>query len=87
MATATERGCRALPATLAVLLAGPVRAGTYSIVGSSIVEWGLFKSVTVALVLGALALLPLLHAGVRSWMFGPLADSRRMLRPSDGGSA
>ena len=72
---------------LAVLLAGPVRAGTYSIVGSSIVEWGLFKSVSVALVLGALALLPLLHAGVRSWMFGPLADSRRILRPSDGGSA
>lgn len=71
---------------LAVLLAGPVRAGTYSFMGSSIVEWGFVRSLTVAAVLGALALLPLLHPRVRSWIFGPLVDARGMFGPSSGGS-
>ena len=53
----------------AVLLAVPVRAGAYAVLGSSILEWGLLRSLAAALVLGALALLPLLHPRVRAWLF------------------
>jgi uncharacterized membrane protein YdjX (TVP38/TMEM64 family) len=64
---------------LAVTLAGPVRAGAYAVVGSSILEWGWLTSLTVAVALGAIALLPLLHPGVRAWLLGPL-DLRALLR-------
>ena len=64
---------------LAVMLAGPVRAGTYAVVGSSILEWGWLTSLAVAAVLGAIALLPLLHPRVRAWLLGPI-DPMSILR-------
>jgi uncharacterized membrane protein YdjX (TVP38/TMEM64 family) len=56
--------------TLVVLLAGPVRAGSYALLGASVLEWGLLKSTVVGLVLGALALAPFLHPRVRAWVVG-----------------
>ncbi len=64
---------------LAVTLAGPVRAGTYAVVGSSILEWGWLTSLALAAVLGAIALLPLLHPRVRAWLLGPI-DPTSILR-------
>lgn len=52
----------------AVLLAAPVRAGSYSLLGSSLLDWGPGTSIVVALGLAALALLPLLHPRVRRWV-------------------
>ncbi len=53
---------------LAVLLAAPVRAGAYALIGSSILEWGPAGSLALALLLLGVALLPLLHPRVRAWL-------------------
>lgn len=56
---------------LAVVLAGPFRSGAYSVLGASILEWGIGPSIAVALGLGAVALAPLLHPRVRAWLIDP----------------
>ena len=56
--------------TVAVGVGGPVRAGAYSLVGSSILDWGLWTSVGVAVALIGVALLPLAHPNVRRWIRG-----------------
>ena len=53
---------------LAVVVAGPVRAGAYAWVGSSIVDLGPWRSALLAAALLAIALLPLLHPRVREWL-------------------
>ena len=57
--------------SLAVVLAGPVRSGAYSVLGASILEWGILPSLGGALVLSAIALAPLLHPRVRAWLIDP----------------
>lgn len=53
---------------IAVAVGGPVRAGAYAVVGSSLLDWGLWASVALGLALLALALFPLAHPRVRSWL-------------------
>jgi hypothetical protein len=55
---------------LAVLLAAPLRAGAYSVLGTAILSWGLAVSLAVGLGLVLLLLAPLLVPTVRSWIVG-----------------
>lgn len=54
----------------ALVLGAPVRAGAFATLGDSIMSWGLGTSLAIAVGLGTLAGLPLLHPGVRQWLFG-----------------
>jgi hypothetical protein len=58
-----------LPFLLAVLLAGPVRAGAYSIFGAQLLDAGSAGFWAAAALLLAAALLPLLHPGIRRRIF------------------
>jgi uncharacterized membrane protein YdjX (TVP38/TMEM64 family) len=55
---------------LAVVLAAPLRAGAYSVLGTGILSWGLAASLAVALGLAVLLLVPLFAPTVRSWILG-----------------
>jgi uncharacterized membrane protein YdjX (TVP38/TMEM64 family) len=64
-------GLSSLPAAafaLAVTIGGPIRAGTYSAVGSSLLELGLVPTLLLGVALFGIALLPLLHPRVRAWI-------------------
>ena len=61
-------GMSLLSFVIAVLLAGPVRAGAYAWVGAALLDWGLFPSILLGVALLALALLPLAHPRVRAWL-------------------
>lgn len=61
-------GMSALTFAFTVLLAGPVRAGTYAWVGAVILDWGALQSALLGLALLLLALLPLAHPRVRAWL-------------------
>jgi uncharacterized membrane protein YdjX (TVP38/TMEM64 family) len=60
-----------LPFTVAVGLAGLVRAFAYAFFGSTLLEPGSAGFYRATAVLVAAALLPLAHRGVRAWIFGP----------------
>jgi membrane protein DedA with SNARE-associated domain len=71
-------GLVSLPAwefTLAVSLAAPLRAGVYSLLGTSILSWGPLVSLAVGVGLVALVLLPLSIPAVRSWVLVTEAKS------------
>jgi uncharacterized membrane protein YdjX (TVP38/TMEM64 family) len=55
---------------LAVVLAAPLRAGAYSVLGIGISSWGLAASLAVGLGLVVLLFVPLLIPTVRSWILG-----------------
>lgn len=59
------------PFALAVLLGAPIRAGLYAALGSAVLDRGLGWSLTLAVVLGGLALLPLAHPRVRAMLVPP----------------
>lgn len=58
-----------LPFLVAVLLAGPVRAGAYSFFGAQLLDAGSTRFWTAAALLLVVALLPLLHPGIRRRVF------------------
>ena len=66
--------------TLAVALSAAIRAGTYSVLGTSILTWGPGASIAIALGLVILLVLPLSIPAVRHWVLG--TGSRR---PVQGG--
>jgi len=55
---------------LAVVLAAPLRAGLYSVLGTSILSWGPVASVAISLGLVVLVFVPLMIPGIRSWVLG-----------------
>ena len=58
-----------LPFLVAVLLAGPVRAGAYSFFGANLLDAGSTRFWLAAALLLAVALLPLLHPDIRRRIF------------------
>jgi len=58
------------PFVMVVAAGSSVRAATYSFLGSVIVEWGWQRSLAVGLALVVVALLPLLHRGLRTRILG-----------------
>ena len=58
-----------LPFLVAVLLAGPVRAGAYSFFGANLLDAGSTRFWLAAALLLAVALLPLLHPAIRRRVF------------------
>ena len=55
----------ALAFVLSVCIGGPVRAGAYSFLGSTLLDFGSPRFVAAAAILAAVVLLPLLHRGTR----------------------
>lgn len=55
---------------LAVVLAAPLRAGLYSVLGTSILSWGPVASVAISFGLLVLVFVPLMIPGIRSWVLG-----------------
>jgi uncharacterized membrane protein YdjX (TVP38/TMEM64 family) len=55
---------------LAIFLAVPIRAGVYSVLGTSVLEWGLELSIVAGLGLLLVVLAPLLIPSVRHWVLG-----------------
>ena len=53
-----------------VVLASPIRAALYSMLGDSVVTWGAATSGWVVLGFAAISLLPLAIPRVRAWVFG-----------------
>jgi uncharacterized membrane protein YdjX (TVP38/TMEM64 family) len=61
-------GLSSIPALafgLAVCLGGPVRAGAYSLLGSTLLDFGSPRFLVASGVLAAVVLLPLVHPGIR----------------------
>lgn len=58
-----------IPFLLAVLIAGTFRAGLYAILGSSIVEIGIWGSLILGVGMLVLGMLPLAHRRARAWLF------------------
>lgn len=71
-------GIAAAPFLLAVLLGAPFRAGAFATLGDSILSWGLWTSLAIAIALATLAGLPLLLPSVRLWLFGPPRYEREL---------
>lgn len=61
-------GMSVLSFAIAVVLAGPVRAGAYAWVGAALLEWGLIPTILLGAALLAVGLLPMLHPRVRAWL-------------------
>ena len=68
-----------LPFMAAVALAGPIRAGAYSLFGASLTRLGSTQFFLATGMLVVVSLLPLLHPAVRGRIF-----NRRRLEPGDG---
>lgn len=68
---------------LAIVLAVPIRAGIYSVLGTGVLDWGITASAAIGLGLVGVVLAPLLIPRVRNWVLGtepvaiPAAAARR----------
>jgi uncharacterized membrane protein YdjX (TVP38/TMEM64 family) len=66
---------------LAIAVAAPLRAAAWSVLGTSILSWGIGTSAAVTVALGAVLLLPLMIPSVRHFVLGKPGPSARTALP------